>query len=61
MGGYGYETQASIKYLETPLISTVNWLRYTVLKPDQSRVHFEDPSAILKKGTFWCLSGKFKR
>ena len=43
------------------LISTVYWIRYTVLNPGQKRVHFEEPSAILKKGTFWRLGGKFKR
>ena len=36
-------------------------MQYTVLKPGQSRVHFEDPSAILEEGNFWRLGGKFKR
>ena len=43
------------------LISKVNWMRYTVLKPGQSHAGFEDPSAILKKETWSHLGGKFKR
>ena len=49
------------KAVVTTPISTVNWMRYTVLKPGQSRARLEDPSAILNAGTWSHLGGKFKR
>ena len=33
---------------------------YKLLNPGQSRARFEDPSAILKKGTWPRLGGKFE-
>ena len=48
-------------YAASPLISTVNGMRYIMLKPGQSRARFEDPSAILNAGTWSHLGGKFKR
>ena len=53
--------RSQVNCYSKPLISTVNWMRYTVLKPGQSRARFEDPSAILNAGTWSHLGGKFKR
>ena len=59
--GEGEKSNESEQSESEALISTVNWMRYTVLKPGQSLAGFEDPSAILKEETWSHLGGKFKR